>query len=215
MNFDRVLIFAHFQCLTESPFNPSQYPLGSVLYSNPIINLYSHSLTFCLMIRHLNSLDEPMLRSKWTNCKKALLEEVEVVKQLDAELRLFKEIPGSRRPSSPPIQTKSFVFQPLDEYPTSSASAMDDPDVWRPPSRDQFGNRRPARAGQLGAKKSSQDGIWARGSVSKAAAPGRGGKSSSTKTAVRPTSAPGVSGKKGKQSVGKTEPVVRHLSCLA
>ena len=62
------------------------------------------------------------------NAKKAISEETEVVKQLDAERRAFKETPSGRRPPSPPISTKSsFVFQPLDEYPTSSSGPMDDP----------------------------------------------------------------------------------------
>ena len=48
------------------------------------------------------------------NVKKALSEETEVVKQLDAERRAFKEAPTGRRPASPPISTKSsFVFQNL------------------------------------------------------------------------------------------------------
>ncbi|KAL2539307.1 Katanin p60 ATPase-containing subunit A1 [Abeliophyllum distichum] len=46
------------------------------------------------------------------NVKKAILEEEEeVVKQLDAEKRLFKEVPLGRRAYSPPISTRSsFVF---------------------------------------------------------------------------------------------------------
>ncbi|ONK59445.1 uncharacterized protein A4U43_C08F6500 [Asparagus officinalis] len=128
--------------------------------------------------KHLSTLDDAIVRSKWMNCKKAISEEVEIVKQLDAEIRAFKNAPGSRRPSSPPIQTKSsFVFQPLDEYPTSSGGPPDDPDVWRLPSRDQ--SRRSTRAGQTSARKSSQDATWARGSRSGAA--GRGGKSSASK----------------------------------
>ncbi|KAL2927171.1 Katanin p60 ATPase-containing subunit A1 [Bienertia sinuspersici] len=112
--------------------------------------------------KHLNSLDDPVMRSKWTNVKKAITEETEVVKQLDAERRSFKDAPVGRRPASPPISTKSsFVFQPLDEYPTSSAASMDDPDVWRPPSRDS--SRRPTRSGQAGMRKSNQDGAWSRG----------------------------------------------------
>lgn len=129
--------------------------------------------------------------------KKALSEEAEVVKQLDAERRAFKETPSGRRPSSPPIHAKSsFVFQPLDEYPTSSgAPAMDDPDVWRPPSRDPTG-RRPARAGQVGMRKSPQDGTWARGATARAGAAARGAKaggSSKSNTSVRASSI----GKKG------------------
>lgn len=119
--------------------------------------------------------------------KKALSEETEVVKQLDAERRAFKEIPGGRRPSSPPIPTKSsFVFQPLDEYPTSSGAPMDDPDVWRPPSRD-TASRRPTRSGQGGMRKPSQDGAWARGSTRGGAAPrgGKSGASSRTNSGVR------------------------------
>lgn len=156
--------------------------------------------------KHLNTIEDPMTRSKWMNVKKAISEETEVVKQLDAEKRSFKEVPVGRRPNSPPISTKSsFVFQPLDEYPTSSGAPMDDPDVWRPPSRDT--SRRPARAGQVGARKSPQDGTWARGST-RAGTTGRGAKaggSSKSNSGVRASTA----GKKGTGTgkAGKAESV--------
>ncbi|KAK8629108.1 hypothetical protein V6N13_077962 [Hibiscus sabdariffa] len=153
--------------------------------------------------KHLNSLDDPLIRAKWTNVKKALSEETEVVKQLDAERRSFKEAPNGRRPSSPPIHAKSsFVFQPLDEYPTSSGAPMDDPDVWRPPSRD-TSTRRPARAGQVGTRKSPQDGAWGRGNTRNATT-GRGAKaggSSRTNTGARAS----TSGKKGTGSGKSTK----------
>ncbi|KAH9714729.1 Katanin p60 ATPase-containing subunit A1 [Citrus sinensis] len=146
--------------------------------------------------KHLNTLDDPLIRAKWMNVKKALLEETDVVKQLDAERRAFKEVPGSRRTSSPPINAKSsFVFQPLDEYPTSSGAPMDDPDVWRPPSRD-TPSRRPARAGQVGMRKSPQDGAWARGATNRTGTSSRGGKAagpSRGNTGVRAS----TTGKKG------------------
>ncbi|XAR50604.1 Microtubule-severing ATPase [Bertholletia excelsa] len=160
--------------------------------------------------KHLNTLDDPLIRAKWMNVKKALMEETEVVKQLDAERRAFKEIPVGRRPSSPPISTKSsFVFQPLDEYPTSSGAPMDDPDVWRPPNRDNT-TRRPTRAGQGGMKKSPQDGNWGRGST-RATTTGRGSKaggSSRANTGVRASAAgkKGTgSGKSGKAENGDAE----------
>ncbi|KAI8544381.1 hypothetical protein RHMOL_Rhmol08G0292200 [Rhododendron molle] len=165
-----------------------------------IEGLYDTSIIFfdgaiAQINKHLNTLDDPLIRSKWMNVKKALTEEVEVVKQLDAERRAFKEIPLGRRPPSPPISTKSsFVFQPLDEYPTSSGAPMDDPDVWRPPSRDNT-SRRPTRAGQAGTRKSPQDGAWARGST-KSGTTGRGAKAgnpSRSNTGVRASAA----GKKG------------------
>lgn len=125
--------------------------------------------------KHLNSLDDPLIRTKWMNVKKAISEETEVVKQLDSERRAFKEAPTGRRAASPPINAKSsFVFQPLDEYPTSSGAPVDDPDVWRPPSRDTT-TRRSARPGQVGMRKSPQDGTWARGS-SRSGTAGRGAK---------------------------------------
>ncbi|KAI4387429.1 hypothetical protein MLD38_005265 [Melastoma candidum] len=115
--------------------------------------------------KHLNTIDDPLIRAKWMNVKKALMEETELVKQLDAERRSFKEIPSSRRATSPPINARSsFVFQPLDEYPMSSGAPMDDPDVWRPPSRDNT-SRRPTRTSQMGLRKSPQDATWARGAV--------------------------------------------------
>ena len=145
------------------------------------------------------------------NVKKALSEETEVVKQLDAERRAFKEITGGRRPSSPPISTKSsFVFQPLDEYPTSSGAPMDDPDVWRPPSRDTT-SRRPARSGQVGMRKTSQDGAWARGSTRGGAAPrgGKSGASSRTNSGVRAA----TTGRKGssKSNTDKADSVVNLI----
>ncbi|KAJ1433890.1 Vps4 oligomerization, C-terminal [Sesbania bispinosa] len=125
--------------------------------------------------KHLNSVDDPLIRAKWMNVKKALSEETEVVKQLDTERRAFKEthITSSLSGSS----KSSFVFQPLDEYPTSSSSfssPFDDPDVWRPPSR-------PARP------TTRKDGSWARGSTRNATTTGRGPKPAA---ATRPNSAP-------------------------
>ncbi|XP_008809290.1 katanin p60 ATPase-containing subunit A1 [Phoenix dactylifera] len=155
--------------------------------------------------KHLSTLDDAIIRSKWMNCKKAIFEEIDIVKQLDAELRAFKEIPGSNRSFSPPIPTKSFVFQPLDEYPTSSCAPMDDPDVWRPPSRDPQG-RRSTRAGQAGMRKSSQDATWAHGS-SRAGTVRRGAKSNANKSSsgVRSSASSGLSGKKGKSSSSKAD----------
>ncbi|KAL9238628.1 hypothetical protein vseg_013024 [Gypsophila vaccaria] len=144
--------------------------------------------------KHLNTLDDPLTRSKWMNVKKAVTEETEVVKQLETERKSFKDTPVGRRPPSPPISTKSsFVFQPMDEYPTSSANPMDDPDVWRPPSRDT--NRRSTRSGQVGMRKSPQDGAWARGAAKPGPA-GRGAKaSSSSKSGPLPRTS--GSGRKG------------------
>ncbi|KAA8541848.1 hypothetical protein F0562_023000 [Nyssa sinensis] len=157
--------------------------------------------------KHLNTLDDPLIRAKWMNVKKAISEETEVVKQLDAEKRAFKDISVGRRPSSPPIPAKSsFVFQPLDEYPTSSGAPMDDPDVWRPPSRDNS-SRRPTRAGQVGMRKSPQDVTWPRGST-RAGPTGRGAKaggSSRSNSGVRAS----TTGKKGtgsgKSNSGKAD----------
>ncbi|KAK6148917.1 hypothetical protein DH2020_016442 [Rehmannia glutinosa] len=159
--------------------------------------------------KHLNTVDDPLLRTKWMNVKKAISEETEVVKQLDAEKRSFKDVHLGRRPNSPPISTKSsFVFQPLDEYPTSSGASMDDPDVWRPPSRDPTG-RRPTRPGQVGMRKSPQDGAWARGATTRTT--GRGGRtggSSKANTGVRAS----TTAKKGtgKSTSGKADSVVQY-----
>ncbi|XP_024972624.1 katanin p60 ATPase-containing subunit A1-like [Cynara cardunculus var. scolymus] len=147
--------------------------------------------------KHLNSLDDPLVRSKWMNVKKALSEETEVVKQLDSEKRSFKDTSVGRRPTSPPISTNksSFVFEPLDEYPTSSGAPMDDPDVWRPPSRD-TSNRRSARGGVGATRKSPQDGAWARGSTTRGGATARGGKTGASGRANSGVRA-SVNGKKG------------------
>lgn len=176
------------------------------------LNSFRRDFNSILACRHLNTLDDPLVRAKWMNVKKAISEETESVKQLDAERRAFKEIPMGRRPPSPPINSKSsFVFQPLDEYPTSSGQPMDDPDVWRPPSRDS--NRRPARAGQVGMRKSPQDGAWARGS-SRTGTTARGAKtggSSRANSGVRAS----TTGKKGSGTgkSSKAESAVSSPSC--
>lgn len=162
-----------------------------------------------ISFRHLNSLDDVVIRTKWLNCKKAISEEVEIVKQLDAEIKAFKEIPGSRRSLSPPLPTKSFVFQPLDEYPTSSVAPSDDPDVWRPPSRDgqQYGGRRSTKSSPASARKSS-DATWARSS-SKSGIAGRGAKPNTSKggSGIRSSTSSGLTGKKGK-STSKSDSLV-------
>ncbi|KAG5008865.1 hypothetical protein JHK87_017380 [Glycine soja] len=156
--------------------------------------------------KHLSTVQDPLIRAKWMNVKKSLSEETEVVKQLDAERRAFKDNPIGRRPASPPISVKSsssFVFQPLDEYPTSSSGSgpVDDPDVWRPPSRDTT-SRRPARPGQVGARKSAQDGAWARGATTRSGAAGRGAKAGATGRVNSGTRA-STTGKKGGAASGK------------
>lgn len=71
---------------------------------------------------------------------------------------------------------------------------MDDPDVWRPPSRD-TSSRRSARAGQGGMRKSPQDGAWARGSTrtNTTGRPAKAGGSSRVTSGVRAS----TTGKKG------------------
>ncbi|XP_042418664.1 katanin p60 ATPase-containing subunit A1-like isoform X2 [Zingiber officinale] len=152
--------------------------------------------------KYLNTLDDTEIRAKWMNCKKAIFEEVEVVKQLDVELRTFKEMPGTRRSSSPPISTRSsFVFQPLDEYPTSSG-ALDDPDVWRPPSRDSH-SRKPTRSATSNMRKPNQDSKWARGST-KSGMVGRVANSNISKINSNARSSALV-GKKGKSNSIKAD----------
>jgi len=165
-----------------------------------------------IFLRHLTTLDDPLIRTKWMNLKKSLSEETEIVKQLDADRRAFKEAPAARRVASPPIHAKSsFVFQPLDEYPTSSAAPIDDPDVWRPPSRDTT-SRRPTRASQVGLRKSPQDGAWARGASTRTGTTGRGAKtaaSSRVNSGVRAS----TTGKKG-TGTGKSGRGDSAVSCL-
>ncbi|KAF7843305.1 katanin p60 ATPase-containing subunit A1 [Senna tora] len=191
------------------------YDTSVIFFDGAIAQINKYFLFFILYFGHLNTVDDPLMRTKWMNVKKALSEETEVVKQLDAERRAFKEIPSGsgRRPSSPPISAKSssFVFQPLDEYPTSSSAPMDDPDVWRPPSRD-TASRRPTRSGQVGTRKSPQDGAWARGSTTRTGTSGRGAKGGATSrvnSGVRAstTGKKGASSSSGKSSSSKGDSV--------
>ncbi|KAJ0677506.1 putative microtubule-severing ATPase [Helianthus annuus] len=180
------------------------YDTSVIFFDGAIAQINNYSFM------HLSTLDDPMVRAKWTNVRKNLLEETEVVKQLDAEKGSLKETIMGRRPSSPPISAKksSFVFQPLDEYPTSSgAPPMDDPDVWRPPSRD-TSTRRSVRAGPGATRKTAQDGAWARGSATRGGATARGGKAGAS-SRVNPGAKTSTTGKKGtgsgKPSTGKDD----------
>ncbi|KAG5104104.1 hypothetical protein AAZX31_15G011900 [Glycine max] len=124
------------------------YDTSVIFFDNAVAQINKHL--------NSNSVEDPLVRAKWMKVKKALCEETEVVKQLDAERRAFKETTRS------PSQSSSFVFQPLDNYPTTSPPPPPpphDPDVWRPPSPDDA--RRPTRPTAR-----SKDGAWAaRGSA--------------------------------------------------
>ncbi|XP_024519665.1 katanin p60 ATPase-containing subunit A1 [Selaginella moellendorffii] len=163
--------------------------------------------------KHLNTVDDSSIRGKWLKCKKELAEEVDLVKQLDAEKQAFKEVPGG--PGSPRLVSKSFMamnFSGEDSYP-------DDPDVWRPPARDareQYGSRRPTKAGQLAAQKSMGDNrssSWARKSGdnnnnnSKMA---RGGKTSVSGASGR--TAPAAGAAAGSKAAGNSSQATRKAT---
>ena len=189
----------HFPCLASLSI-----ALTNLINSLVVLHVLIDKTWSC---RHLTNLDDTSIRTKWMKCKQAISEEVEIVRQLDAQLKSFKEAPGTMRSSSPPIRSnKSFLFQPLDEYPTSSPPTFDDPDVWAPPKDTP--TRRSAR-GQSSAKKSSQDGAWARG-PSKTGTPSRGAKPNGSKSSsvVRSSTASSTGGRKGKSSSSKGDSVV-------
>jgi katanin p60 ATPase-containing subunit A1 len=116
------------------------------------------------------------------------MDEIQIIKQLDAERQAFKEVPGTVRPTSPGLPSKSCMFQPVEEYSYSGGN-MGDPDVWRPPNQDaqqQYDSRRPTRAGQMAAQ-SRKDAAWSHSSsrgVMKGtgAAVGRGSKGNAAST---------------------------------
>ncbi|KAL9664519.1 hypothetical protein QQ045_019922 [Rhodiola kirilowii] len=60
--------------------------------------LYDTSIIFFDGAMLRSTIDDPLIRSKWMYVKKALGEETELVKQLDAERRAFKDVQGGRRP---------------------------------------------------------------------------------------------------------------------
>ncbi|GAQ87424.1 AAA-type ATPase family protein [Klebsormidium nitens] len=86
--------------------------------------------------KHLRSVDDPYIQSKWLKCKKDLTEEFNLVKQLDVARMAFREPPGFARNTSPRPggvrQQLQFPPEPLYQ----PASPPEDPDVWRPPTRD-------------------------------------------------------------------------------
>ncbi|KAJ4821465.1 Katanin p60 ATPase-containing subunit A1 [Rhynchospora pubera] len=121
-----------------------------------------------MRVRHLTTVDDAVTRAKWAECKRAISEEAEIVKQLEAQVHSLKEIIPGTRHSTPSIPAKSFVFQPLDDYPFPSDPLSDDPGVWAPPSR--------VSSRALRSRKSDQNAAWSRG-PSRAGVTTRGGKS--------------------------------------
>eukprot|EP00249_Psilotum_nudum_P009211 c21782_g1_i1 orf=669-2309(+) len=119
--------------------------------------LYDSSISFfdgaaAQLNKYLTTVDDPLIRTKCLQFKKNLAEEMETIKQLEAERQAFKEALFSFRSVSPLVASKSFLFTPVDEYPPGCASTSDDTDMWRPPSRDaqqRYGSRRPTKAGQM------------------------------------------------------------------
>ena len=141
------------------------------------------SLRALVWNRHLNTVEDPVVRTKWLKCKKDLAEEIEAVKQLDAERQAFKDSSGAFRPTSPQMSSKPFMFSPVDDYPSVSGGS-DDTDVWRAPQQ-QYGSRRPTKAGQMNiGRRAVQEGdnnkgsLWGRKGAS--AVSGRGPKNVSS-----------------------------------
>ncbi|KAG0566220.1 hypothetical protein M758_7G043600 [Ceratodon purpureus] len=184
--------------------------------------------------KHSSSVDDPYLRTKWNKCKKDLMEEFNIVKQIDAERQAFRETPGTTRPirpSSPQITVAApatnpyfpveeiYVSQPpSNRFDNSRSDPMDDPDVWRPPSRDipsQYGTRRPTKAGQMAAAaQAKRMAAYARGAGDKTstststAIVGRSNKVTSTGPSSKSMGpGPGMSsGVKGSSLTGNTGP---------
>ena len=200
-----------------------------------IVHSVDTSLTLCLWLRrHSSSVDDPYLRTKWNKCKKDLMEEFNIVKQIDAERQAFRETPGTTRPirpSSPQITVAApatnpyfpveeiYVSQPpSNRFDNSRSDPMDDPDVWRPPSRDipsQYGTRRPTKAGQMAAAaQAKRMAAYARGAGDKTstststAIVGRSNKVTSTGPSSKSMGpGPGMSsGVKGSSLTGNTGP---------
>jgi katanin p60 ATPase-containing subunit A1 len=81
--------------------------------------------------------DDPYIQSKWLKCKKDLTEEFSLVKQLDVARMAFREPPGFARNVSPRPGVRQQLHFPAEQlYQQPPASPPEDPDVWRPPTRD-------------------------------------------------------------------------------
>ena len=174
-----------------------------------MIVICNSSLRALVWNRHLNTVEDPVVRTKWLKCKKDLAEEIEAVKQLDAERQAFKDSSGAFRPTSPQMSSKPFMFSPVDEYPSVSGGS-DDADVWRAPQQ-QYGSRRPTKAGQMNiGRRAVQEGdnnkgsLWA-GRKGASAVSGRGPKnvsSSSNKPGSKSTN--NISSQGGKKVSGRS-----------
>eukprot|EP00850_Spirogloea_muscicola_P002952 SM000011S19130 [mRNA] locus=s11:1064140:1066609:- [translate_table: standard] len=112
--------------------------------------------------RHLRTLKDQLLRSKWLHCKADLVAEVEVVKHIEAARRAFQHQPGA--PLSPNLSPPLFS-RTLQRHHERAVSPLPhlprDPSVWRSLSEDEAMStkctrRQPGRVFSPGTPSTSQ-----------------------------------------------------------
>lgn len=123
-----------------------------VARENALLGSYDAALVYfdgvmAQINRHLRTVEDPSLRSKWLKCKKELAEEFEIVKQIDHERMAFKENPGRLRvvKTASTRSTKTFLTD-KDDFRTEDYRIRD-PEVWSPP-RETY-SRRASVGGRL------------------------------------------------------------------
>ena len=83
------------------------------------------------MCRHLKTVDDPSMRSKWNRCKRLLAEEFDLVKEIEKVCVAFSDAPGSQLVRSAELLARHRqVVADEDRY---GQQLNNDPDVWPAP----------------------------------------------------------------------------------
>lgn len=87
--------------------------------------------------KYVTNLEDPFLKGKWHSSKKSVQEEAETVKEIDRELRMFKNSSTDDSKTRRTVDFASNCVDPaFDDAPAPEAEARTpahDPDVWQPP----------------------------------------------------------------------------------
>ena len=88
------------------------------------------------MGRHTNDLKDPYLRTQWKNCKQNLTEEFHIVRLLDVERQVFRDVPSNLKYNN--NNNNSIAISPLRTRPPFINILNDDEGHYNKPGSSPF-----------------------------------------------------------------------------
>lgn len=112
--------------------------------------------------KYVTNLEDPFLKGKWHSSKKSVQEEAETVKEIERELRMFKNSTEESKTRRTSDFASNCVDPAYDDTPATEvearAPASHDPDVWQPPPQKTIPPSTRTRQRQGGYVKSNSTG---------------------------------------------------------